>query len=115
MDIEACTLHIKDPRNEKNRVYSLDSLLFLVFSSVLSGYDSVDSIVEFGQLKLGWLQKYVHLPRVPSRETLRFLIACLKAEELIRGFEAFILKKSVENGIIPRSPQPAGYTDDLAA
>ena len=26
-----------------------------------------------------------------------------------------ILKKSVENGIILRSPQPAGYTDDLAA
>ena len=25
------------------------------------------------------------------------------------------LKKSVENGIIPRSPQPTGYTDDLAA
>ena len=25
------------------------------------------------------------------------------------------LKKSVENGIIPRSPQPAGYTDDLVA
>lgn len=101
MDIEACTLHIKDPRNEKNRVYSLDSLLFLVFSSVLSGYDSVDSIVEFGQLKLGWLQKYVHLPRVPSRETLRFLIACLKAEELIRGFEAFIsLNNCRQNDII---------------
>ena len=28
--------------------------------------------------------------------------------------QGIILKKSVKNGIIPRSPQPTGDTDDLA-
>ena len=101
MNIKACTLHIEDPRGEKNRVYPLEGLLFLVFSSVLSGYDSVDSMIEFGRVKLDWLQKYVNLPRIPSRETLRFLIACIKAEELIQGFEAFISSRdSVQGDII---------------
>jgi len=57
-------------------------------------------MIEFGQIKLDWLQKYVHLPRIPSRETLRFLIACIKAEELIRGFEAFISSSDNTEGDI---------------
>ncbi|WP_406802471.1 transposase family protein [Alkalimarinus alittae] len=52
MDIEACSLHITDPRNPKNQKYLLSNLILITFSSVISGYDTPDSMVEFAKLKL---------------------------------------------------------------
>lgn len=98
MNVEACTKRITDPRKPKNRYYRLDSLIFLIFSAVISGYDTTESIVEFGRLKLNWLQKHVDLPRIPCRETLRFLLASLKADELIKGFEAFVAEHYTPSG-----------------
>ncbi|MEJ2045376.1 MAG: ISAs1 family transposase [Reinekea sp.] len=79
-----------DPRDQKNQHYSLESLLLIIFASTISGYDPLDGTVEFAQLKLNWLNKYVDLKRVPCAETLRYFLACLSVDELIRGYQAFI-------------------------
>lgn len=90
LNISLCTAHILDPRNNKNQVYSLDSLLLIIFSSVISGYDTPDTMVEFAKLKQDWLQQYVSLNSIPCAETLRHLMVCVKPSELIAGFQAFI-------------------------
>ena len=102
MDIESCTIHITDPRNPKNQKHSLSSLLLITFSSVISGYDTPDSMVEFAKLKIDWLRQYVDIENVPCAETLRYFIACVKPNELIKGFEAFINSPELasENDII---------------
>lgn len=64
--------------------------MLIIFSSVVSGYDTPDSMVEFTKLKLDWLRQFVELKTVPCAETLRFLIACIRPDELIKGFQAFV-------------------------
>lgn len=83
MIIEACINQITDPRGQKNQRYSLSSLVLIIFSSVISGYDSIDSMVEFTKLKLDWLRQFVTLPSVPSAETLRYLLCAINPHELI--------------------------------
>ncbi len=90
LSIEAYTIHITDPRQSKNQQYSLQSLMLIVFSSVISGYDTPDSMVEFAKLKLDWLRQYTELKSVPCAETLRFFIAGLQPAEFIKAFEAFV-------------------------
>lgn len=79
-----------DPRNQKNQCYSLESLLLIVFASTISGYDSLEGMVEYAQLKLDWLNQFVELKRAPCAETLRYFLACLSADELVQGFQAFV-------------------------
>lgn len=69
--------------------------MLIVFSSVLCGYDTPDSMTEFAQLKQSWLQKYVTLDSIPCAETLRSFIVSINPNELIKGFEAFVAEMSV--------------------
>ena len=88
MELAAFSI-ISDPRNDKNQVYSLDSLLLIIFASVLSGYDSVDEMCEFARLKLDWFNKFVKLERAPCPETLRYLLCSIKPQSLIDVFDEF--------------------------
>ncbi len=74
MTIESCISIISDPRNDKNKYYALESLVLIIFSSVISGYDTIDGMVEYARLKIDWLKKFVPLDRAPSAETLRYLL-----------------------------------------
>lgn len=94
MNFNSITAHITDPRDSKNQKYSLASLLLIVFSSAISGYDSIDDMREFAHMKLQWLQRYVDIERVPCAETLRYFLASVSAKELIKGFEAFVRETS---------------------
>ena len=72
MTIDYCITEISDPRSNINKVYPLDALILLIFSAVISGYDSIEGMLGFGKLKQEWLNKFVQLETIPSRETLRF-------------------------------------------
>lgn len=87
---------IEDPRSTKNRVYSTESLLLIIFSSVVSGYQSVEDMLAFADARLEWLKKFVELDRVPSYETLRFFLCCLKPDELVRVFNEFVESQNID-------------------
>lgn len=99
MTLDKCTAHITDPRQHKNKKYTLSSLLLIVFSSTLSGYDTPEAMVEFAKLKHEWLQRFVTLNSIPCAETLRFLICSINTEALIKGFEAFI-QEAAEGDVV---------------
>lgn len=88
---------LEDPRSTKNRRYSTESLLLIIFSSVVSGYHTVDDMLAFADAQIEWLRKYVDLHRVPSYETLRFFLCCVKPDVLVSLFQDFISSQDLNH------------------
>jgi len=83
MIIDCCVTQITDRRKDINKKYSLESLVLLIFSAVISGYESIEDIILFGELKQAWLNKFVSLSSIPSRETLRYFLCTINPDELV--------------------------------
>ena len=68
-----CFTTLKDPRrtNRGNIKYSLEEIIFLTLSAVVSGFQTYELIEGFGQEKLDWLRKfYPYKHGIPSHDTL---------------------------------------------
>jgi len=64
---------LKDPRrtSKGNYLYPLDEVLFLVISSIISGWSKWTEIEEFGNEKIQWLRKYFpYNEGIPSHDVL---------------------------------------------
>jgi len=64
---------LQDPRrtSKGNIKHSLQEILFLTLSAVISGCNTWCLIEEFGKLKIDWLQKYhPYALGIPSHDTL---------------------------------------------
>ena len=90
MIIDCCVTEITDPRNNTNKIYSLEALILLIFSSVISGYDSIAGMIGFGELKKELLNRFVGLKTIPSAETLRYFLCAIDSKELMKGFAKFV-------------------------
>ena len=64
--------NLTDPRIDRNKVYSLKTLVFITISAVLAGAENFTEIAEFAKQKVYWLKKFVELPdsKTPSHDTL---------------------------------------------
>lgn len=102
LNLSVCASAIRDPRQPINQKHSLESLVLIVFSSIISGYDSPSSMSEFAAMKLDWLKKFTDIKSAPCPETLRFFLACIKSSDLIKGFSLFVssLNECAEQDII---------------
>jgi len=90
MNIECIQKHINDNRSQAHISYSLESLVFIIFSAVLSGYYSSREISEFAKVKFDWISKHVELDSPPCRETLRTALCMIAPQALINAFSEFI-------------------------
>lgn len=62
---------IPDPRIDRCKKHSLESILFLVLVGMLCGADSAREIEEFGDANEGWIRRYVELAEgIPSHDTI---------------------------------------------
>lgn len=80
---------LSDPRkNNPNKLYSVDLILFLTLSAVISGADSWTEVEEFGWEKKDWLKKFVKIPddRIPSHDTIGDFFSRLKAKDFSSCF-----------------------------
>lgn len=71
--ITNCFSTLNDPRriSRGNIKYSLNELIFLTLSAVVSGFHTYELIEGFGEEKLNWLRKfYPYKHGVPSHDTL---------------------------------------------
>lgn len=74
---------ITDPRSSNpNKIYSVELLIFLTLSAVISGADSWTEVEEFGREKREWLKKFVEVPhdRIPSHDTIGDFFSRIKAQ-----------------------------------
>lgn len=57
---------LEDPRIERTKDYSLESIIFITICAVVSGSNTWVSIEDFGKTKHQWLSKYIKLPKDKS-------------------------------------------------
>ena len=60
-----------DHRVNRTKRHTMESILFITLSAVISGCDTWNEIETFGELHQEWIEKYVELPNgIPSHDTL---------------------------------------------
>jgi predicted transposase YbfD/YdcC len=69
---------LPDPRIERTRRHSLESILFLSLCGVVCGANDLVAIEDFGNARRAFLEKYVEFPNgIPSHDTLGRVLAKL--------------------------------------
>ncbi len=89
------TAQLKDHRriNKGNIRYSLQEILFLTLSGVVSGCNTWESIAEFGKLKLDWFRKYFpYKDETPSHDTLGRFFSAFERKKFAEFFMEFTRK-----------------------
>jgi predicted transposase YbfD/YdcC len=89
------TRQLKDHRrvNKGNIRYTLQELLFLTLSSVVSGCNTWESISEFGNLKIDWFRKYFPFKHgMPSHDTLGAFFSAFDKKQFSTFFIDFTQK-----------------------
>ena len=79
-----CFYTLKDPRRttKGNIKYSLEEIVFLTMSAVISGFQTYELIEGFGEEKIEWLRKfYPYKYGAPSYDTLRKFYSRLNPKE----------------------------------
>ncbi len=81
---------VSDPRVERTQKHSLDSILFISLCAIICGAESWNEIEDYGNAKIGWLEKFLHLPNgIPSHDTFNRVISSLDPKELNDSFVAW--------------------------
>jgi predicted transposase YbfD/YdcC len=74
---------LPDPRMERTRRHSLESILFLCLCGVVCGANDLVSIERFGIARRGFLERFVEFPNgIPSHDTLGRVLAKLNPTAL---------------------------------
>ena len=90
--ITDCFTNLKDPRRttKGNIKYSLEELIFLTLSAVISGFQTYELIEGFGELKLDWLRKYFPYKNgTPSHDTLGKFFSKINPKEFAKCLISF--------------------------
>lgn len=61
---------LPDPRIDRRKLHSLDSILAIALCAVISGAQDFQQIALFGSKRIGWLGRFLDLPNgIPSHDT----------------------------------------------
>jgi hypothetical protein len=86
--VEELLASIEDPRVERTRKHSLETILVLSVLAVISGADSFVAIEDYGLAKKKWLSTFLDLDAgIPSHDTLGRVFAALNPAALTRAFQ----------------------------
>lgn len=88
---------IPDPRIDRKRKHLLIDIIILTVIAVISGADSWNSIVMFGESKQGFLKKFLRLPGgIPSHDTINRVISMIKPEQFEQIFIEWVASIKTE-------------------
>lgn len=89
---------LKDHRMNRTKLHSIENIIFISLSAVISGAETWNEIEEFGNNKIEWLSKYLDMPNgVPSHDTFNRFFSSMdtaKFEECFRKWVATFQKES---------------------
>ena len=92
-----------DHRVKRTKRHLLEDIIFITISAVVSGADSWNSIVSFGNAKKEWLSQFLELPNgIPSHDTFNRFFAALDPKVFEQCFMEWIssLAKLVKGEVI---------------
>lgn len=82
---------VPDPRVERTRLHSLETILVLSLCAVVCGADSFVAIEMFGHAKKEWLETFLDLRNgIPSHDTLGRVFGALDPHALGEAFRAWV-------------------------
>jgi predicted transposase YbfD/YdcC len=90
---------IPDPRIDRCKKHSLESILFLTLVGMLCGADNAREIEEFGDANEDWIRKYVELEGgVPSHDTITRVFSLIDKNAFCENFTKWTqsLQKATE-------------------
>ena len=83
---------LQDPRVERTRKHSLETILVLSLLAVISGADSFVEIERYGKAKQDWLSSFLDLSGgVPSHDTIGRVFAMLDPSALGQAFQRWTM------------------------
>jgi predicted transposase YbfD/YdcC len=81
---------IPDPRVERCKKYSLESILFIALTGMLCGADSFIEIADVADANQEWLRKYIDLPSgIPSHDTICRVFSLIDKNKFCECFSAW--------------------------
>ena len=80
------TLQDTQPTSKRNIIYSLEALLYLTISAVISGCNTWETIAEYGRLKKDWFRKFYTYKCMPSHDAINDLFCVLDAKKFGKFF-----------------------------
>lgn len=87
-DLSIFFSELEDPRLDRNKLYSLEEIIFLVLVSALAGYESWRGAEFFGEERIEFLRKFFRFKNgIPSHQTIGRFFSILKP----KAFEDFFL------------------------
>src|SRR5664280_1680168 len=82
---------LRDPRVERTREHLLEEILLITIAAILSGANGWNEIEDYADSKLEWFKSFLTLPGgIPSHDTFNRVFSALDAEELEKGFVAWV-------------------------
>ena len=76
-----------DPRMERQKLHSLESVLFIAVSAVICGATSFVDMEDFGNAKLDWFSERLDMPNgVPSHDTFQRVFSLIDPVHFERCF-----------------------------
>jgi predicted transposase YbfD/YdcC len=82
---------LKDPRIDRRKLHSLQSILVIAICAVIAGADDFQQVALFGQKRQDWLKRFVALPNgIPSHDTFERVFARLDPRQFQSCFAAWM-------------------------
>ena len=94
---------LPDPRMERQKLHSLESVLFIGVCAVICGATSFVDMEDFGNAKLDWFSERLDMPNgVPSHDTFQRVFYVIDPVEFERCFIDWTaaLREAVDGDII---------------
>jgi len=83
---------LEDPRVERSRRHSLETILVLSLLAVICGADSFVGIERFARAKQGWLSSFLDLSEgIPSHDTIGRVFSALDCQALSEAFRRWTM------------------------
>ncbi len=103
MNIISITKYIKDPRLDRRKEHSLETIFYITIAAVLCGAESWYDVEDFGKAKKDFFSRKIKgFQGVPSHDTFNRLFSLLKPEVLEESFRSWINEVCGKyKGIVP--------------
>lgn len=89
---------LKDHRMNRTKLHSIENIIFISLSAVISGAETWNEIEEFGNNKIEWLSKYLDMPNgIPSHDTFNRFFSSMDTAKFEECFRKWVSSFNIDS------------------